>query len=124
MTRYDRDLVELLVPTIWDRSYAWGIQRDDGPDIDMPGAPRGKKNDHNTLWAHLADIRRAWDWALLTKREAQAVVLCGGMGLTHREAGRVLGIDRSNVQRGFDRGIGRLVDYLNGTRIIEDEEEE
>lgn len=115
MSAYTRELVEGLLPTIWDDGYVWGMVNEREPDPDMPKT-KGAKNTKNTLWAHLVDIRRAWVNApSMTLREMQALLLCGGMDMTQTEAGHVLGVNRVSVQEAYERGVSRLCDYLNGT---------
>jgi len=62
MSRYDRELVERLLPAVWDESYAYGME---APLAPPPGMPRAKADPSkgNTLWAHLSDIRTAWRMA-------------------------------------------------------------
>src|SRR5690606_16497543 len=59
VTAYDRRLVELLLPAVWDADAAYGIRSPTAPDADMPKGtvdPRAA----STLFAHLADIRQGW----------------------------------------------------------------
>lgn len=124
MSSYTREMVQELVPTIWDRQYVWGMVDDERPDPDMPKA-KGPKNAKNTLWAYLADIRVAWDRAPLSIKERQALVLCGGLDLNFVLGGVVLGIRKQSAQERYERGIGKLTDFLNGTsNTVDDEDEE
>lgn len=122
---YTRELVELLIPTIWDAEACWGLTDERKPDIDMPKS-KAAKNEANTLWAHLIDIRIAWDRTgeQMTLEEAQAVVLCGGLGYPYADAGKLLGANKSTVMRRYERGVGILLDQLNGTSIVDQEQPE
>ncbi|MFE6098996.1 hypothetical protein ACFVQ4_03435 [Streptomyces laurentii] len=59
MTAYDRRLVEHLLPAVWDMEAAYGIRSPTAPDADMPTGSIDPRT-ASTLFAHLADIRRAW----------------------------------------------------------------
>src|SRR4051794_9825102 len=83
------------------------------PDPDMPKS-RAAKNRGNTLWAHLADIRRAWTGAPLSYGESVALVTCGGLGMSYAEAGRLFDTPRNTMMYRYEGGIGKLVAFLNG----------
>jgi hypothetical protein len=63
---YDRELVERLIPAVWDSSYAYGMDEPRPPDPDMPRA-RPNPKWGCTLFAHLADIQMGWRHAPLTR---------------------------------------------------------
>ena len=117
---YDRPMVELLLPTIWDRGYAWGMVDEMKPDPDMPKGTTIPKSG-GTLWAHLVDIRKAWDQAAITRDDRAALVLVGGMGMTHKLAALYAGTSRSTITRRFERGVGILTAWLNGGEYSEEE---
>lgn len=113
MSRYDRRLVELLLPAIWDEDYAYGMRDPLAPDADMPRAAKNPK-ESNTLYAHLADIRLAWRKVDLNDDERRALLLLHGLGLTQRDAGRVLDVSHQTIGRWNDRAVGLVTAWLNG----------
>lgn len=44
----------------------------------------------------------------LTTRQRQAVILCFGYGLSHAEAGELIGTSRSSIQSHVERGMAKL----------------
>ena len=115
---YTRQLVEKLLPAIWDEEYAFGMREETAPDPDMPKGSVDKSHS-NTLYAHLADIRYAWPRTSLALTERQAVLLRYGLDLTTREAGELLGCDHTTVTRREERAVGKLTASLNGERYVE-----
>lgn len=120
MSSYERELVEKLTPTIFDRHYAWGMVDELRPDPQMPKS-KAQKNQGNTLWAHLADIRSAWAGAALTFKERRAVVMHYGLGWDHRHVAEHEGTSRQAVTERLAVAIGKLCDFLNGTDNYADE---
>ncbi|GGK13430.1 hypothetical protein GCM10010124_02470 [Pilimelia terevasa] len=114
MTNYDRRLVERLLPTVWDPYAAYGITDSTAPDPDMPRA-RVDPAIRGTLYAHLADIKTGWQRAPLRPEERQAVLLYYGLDQDQRHIAHVQGVTRQTVGERVDRGVGRIVDCLNGT---------
>ena len=111
---YDRDLVQRLLPSVWDPLFVFGgLEDPTAPDPDMP---RNKANPKaaNTLYAMLADIKRAWHRAPLELAERRALFLHAALGLKKSEAGRWLGFTRDVTLNRIDSGVGKLVDYLTG----------
>jgi hypothetical protein len=118
---YDRRLVESLVFTIWDGASVYGLKNDQAPEPDMP---KGYKNpkESNTLWAHLIDIRIAWEWAMkggLTLDELRAVFLRYGCDWKLDQIGYNQGVNQSTAQRRAERGVGKLMAHLNGAEYID-----
>ncbi|MEU8327276.1 sigma factor-like helix-turn-helix DNA-binding protein [Micromonospora sp. NPDC048839] len=113
MSSYDRPMVEHLLPTAWDSSFAFGLVNPTMPDPDMPKAKANPKHG-NTLYAHIADIKSTWKRAYIPLEERQALVLRYGMGCLEREIGVILGVPRRTVSDRLVRGVGRIVAHLNG----------
>lgn len=110
---YDRELVEALVPGIWDEAYCYGMQVENAPDHDMPRGSTNKATG-NVLAAHLADIRSAWKRAPLSLGEKQAIFLVVGQDWTQGEAGRHLNVPQRTISHRVYTGVGKLVALLNG----------
>lgn len=112
---YSREMVERLVPAIWDSTAAWGMANPYEPDVEMRGFKSASNpKESGTLWAHLADIRRAWERAPLTMPERRAVISVYGLDMTQTEAAVVLKLPRTTVQHHAETGVGRLTAWLNG----------
>ena len=62
------------------------------------------------LFASIPDIEPGLAGALaaITERQRQCVVLIAGFGLTHREVGALLGLERSSIQNHYERGMSKL----------------
>ncbi|MEV4642800.1 hypothetical protein AB0J80_36210 [Actinoplanes sp. NPDC049548] len=110
---YTRELVEQLMPAVWDRDAARGMTNPTAPDPDMPRAKPNPKQS-NTLYAHLADIHTAWHSAPLTLAERHALFFRYALDLPHTAIGVALGIRRQSATERIDSGIGRIVACLNG----------
>ena len=76
---YDRELVERLLPAVWDEAAVYGIPVPQAPPQDMP---RGSVNPAhgNTLYAHLADIHAGWEKTDLNQKKRQALLVHFGLG--------------------------------------------
>jgi hypothetical protein len=111
---YDRQLVELLMPAVWDRAYCYGMQQENAPDPDMPRSASNKATG-NTLAAHLADIRRAWQRTPLTHNERKALLLAYGFDMKQADIAPYVGVSQPRVSTLISNGVGRIRDWLNGT---------
>lgn len=109
---YDRELVKSLLPAVWDTQFVWGMRVENAPDKDMPRSQSNKATG-NTLAAHIVDIKRAWDGAILTKRERQCLLLTYGVDWGQKEAAAELGISQPAVSQFLLSGVGKLVAFLN-----------
>lgn len=118
---YDRRMVERLLPAVWDHGYDYGMQDEFTPAPDMPKA-RANKAHGNTLYAHLADIRRAWRKAEVPQVQRQVLVLRYGLDMPVQEIAALLGVSRKTVSRRDDDGIGRVAAWLNGDEYADDYE--
>lgn len=119
MTTYKRPLVEHLLPAVWDQSYAFGMENPLSPDPDMPKAKPDPKVG-GTIYAHLADIRRAWSRAEVPQVERQALLLHYALGWTDAEIGKHGGCGKSTICERRERGVGRLAAFLNGVPFDSD----
>ena len=137
MSSYDRALVERLLPAVWDKDYAYGMEnptapqpvkgcqvhakRDGTPKEDCaccdPATRKATSNPKlgNTLYAHLGDIHAAWRCAGLSLDERRVLLLRYGMDWREREISAQLGVPQQTVSDRLVRGVGRLVSHLNGT---------
>lgn len=110
---YDRATVELLLPAVWDSEYAYGMRNPTAPDPDMPTGTVDKKNG-GTLFAHLADIRSAWNRAPLTLEQRRALLMRFGFDMQQKEIAAREGTYKMAVSRTVESGVGALVGWLNG----------
>lgn len=116
---YSRELVETLIPALWDGHYAYGLPKPDSmPDPDMP---RGWTNpkEGNKHFAYIADIKSAWAGAPLSPDERRALILRYGMDMTEDMVGHFLGSPRTTIQYRLYKGVGKLVAHLNGGEFVE-----
>lgn len=120
---YNADAVKLLLPAVWDESYAYGLpDREDAPDKDMPKAA-GHKARANSHWAYIADIKAAWKRTPLTNDERRALVLYFGMGMSQSDAGLIEGVNKSTVNRRLDSAVNKILAFLNGANMTQEETE-
>jgi predicted DNA-binding protein (UPF0251 family) len=110
---YTRELVESLIPAVWDESYCYGMRVENAPDGDMPRASANKATG-NTLAAHIADIKTGWAKAPLSVEEQRAVLLCYGMDWTQSDAAYNQGVSQQTISNRLYVGIGKIVATLNG----------
>ena len=115
---YDRQLVELLMPAVWDEAYCFGMQVENAPDADMPRSQPNKATG-NTLWAHLADIRIGWQKAPLTIEERRALFLTYCMDWTQREIAFNQSCSQKTISNRLYTGVGKIVAQLNGGDFME-----
>jgi DNA-directed RNA polymerase specialized sigma24 family protein len=113
MSTYTRELVEQLLPAVWDHSLAYGMDNPAVPDPDMPKAAPDKSHG-NTLYAHLADIHTGWAWAPLTSAERRALLLRYGLDWPNAAIARHEAVGQSTASERVTRGVGRIVATLNG----------
>jgi hypothetical protein len=82
---YTEVQVESLMPSVWDREYAWGVYNPQAPDADMPTAKYKSPKESTTFWCGLIDIRTAWVHAPLTMPERRTLLLHYGFGWEPQE---------------------------------------
>jgi DNA-directed RNA polymerase specialized sigma24 family protein len=118
---YDRALVEQLLPAVWDETFAYGMANPTAPDPDMPRSKPDPKTG-GTLFAHLADIKRAWGLTDLAHEERVVLLLCWGLDWTQQEIADEQGVTQQAVSKRLERGALRLVAFLNGKACEETED--
>jgi RNA polymerase sigma factor (sigma-70 family) len=111
---YSVELVEHLLPAVVYRDTAYGMTGLAAPE---PGMPKGQCDPARggTLFAHLADIRTAWDRAVLPLDQRKALFLHIVVGWAAAEVAQELGCSERTVNRYVERGLSRMTDYLNGS---------
>lgn len=116
---YTGELVERLLPAVWDDAYYWGLRVENAPDIDMPRGTTNKATG-GTLAAHIADIKTAWTCSTLTLGQRQALFLCLGLDWTQVDASVVLGVTQTAVRKRLLAGLTALATTLNGcaTKVV------
>lgn len=114
---YTKDLVRRLLPAIWDRHFLAesGHASTAKTPYDYSRRAHRMRSEDHTAWAWAIDVRRAWKHAPLTKKQRQAVVVCGGLDLEYTEAGDVLGVAPNTAQVNFERGLEHLLDHMTGS---------
>ena len=115
---YTRELVEFLLPAVWDQDAHLGMVQPTAPPQDMPRGSTNKATS-GTLAAHLVDIRSAWAKADLAIEERQALLLRYGLDMTESFSAFWLDRPRTTVQYHLYKGVGKLVAQLNGTEFVE-----
>lgn len=118
---YNDDAVRLLLPAVWDESYAYGLpDRDDAPEKDMPRTASNKARSNNH-WAYIADIKTGWERSPLTRDERRSIFLSYAMGWTQRAIATHEGVSVSVVNDRINNGVKKITARLNGARIVEEE---
>lgn len=116
---YNRELVEFLLPAVWDPDAHLGMIQPFAPPADMPRGSTNKATG-NTLYAHLVDIRDAWRRTDLTTKERQTILLRFGVDLTEKEVGAMQGVSQQAISVRLFTGIGKIVAQLNGDEFSEE----
>jgi DNA-directed RNA polymerase specialized sigma24 family protein len=111
---YQRELIERLIPTLWDETYAYGMSNPNQADADMPKV-KTAKNETCTLFAHLADIKAAWQRAELRDEERAVLLLQYGLDWSQDEIALHQGVTQQAVSYRAKRGVGLLMAWLNGS---------
>lgn len=110
---YSETLVEALIPSIWDRTFAWGLQNDHAPDPDMPKVKYKSPKEATTFWTHLIDIRIAWERCALTMPERRALLLAYGLGMEQSEIAINQVVSQQAISKRLTKGVDKLTDWLN-----------
>lgn len=111
---YNRELVDLLLPAVWDESYCYKLpSKENAPDSDMPKGTVNKAHGNN-LAAYVADIKIGYDRAGLTFKEKRAVVMHYGLFWPIRDVAYHEGVSRQAVEARLFSAIGKIVARLNG----------
>lgn len=122
MSTYTRELVEQLLPAVWDSSFAYGMTNPTAPDPDMPKAHLDKAHG-NTLYAHLADIRTGWQRAPLRPAERRALYLRYGLDWPQKHIARHERASEPTTSERIARGVGCIVAKLNGEEADDENSE-
>lgn len=112
---YSPELVEQILPAVWDEDVVWGVQNPHSPDPDMPRS-KGSPKEANTLWAHIGDVRWAWSEAFLPATERRALFLTYVMGWTQEEIGFNQEVSHQAVSKRIKKGLERLTNWLNNDK--------
>ena len=110
---YSERMVEQLLPSVWDRTYAWGVQNPEVPDPDMPKAKYKSPKEATTFWTHLIDVRMAWERAPLTMYERRAILLHFALGWEQDEIAFNQEVSQSTVSRRITKGVDLMTRWLN-----------
>lgn len=114
---YTRELVEALLPAVWDADFCFGMKVENAPDADMPRGWTNKATG-NTLAAHIADIKRGWQKAPLSLDERRALLLCYGLDWTQEDAATNQGVSQQTISNRLYSGVGKVVATLNGDSAL------
>lgn len=119
---YTEDAVKLLMPAVWDESYAYGIPlRDDAPDKDMPKGP-GNKARSNSHWAYIADIKTGWEKTPLTHLERRALLMAYGLGWTQTNIANYEGVAQKTISVRLSGATKKIAARLNGAAFVDEED--
>lgn len=118
---YNADAVRLLLPAVWDESYAYSLpEPDNAPEQGMPRAAANKST-RNSHWAYIADIKTGWEKTPLTRDERRAIFMRFGLAWTQGDIAFHERVDQSTVSRRINTAISKIVARLNGAQISEEE---
>ncbi len=110
---YPEELVEHLLPTIWDDSFVLGMRNPTAPDPDMPKAKYTDPRGATDFWCHLIDIRRAWESDVLTGPERVALVRYYHEGYTQQEIADQEQVSKKTINKRIREGVRALSAYLS-----------
>lgn len=108
---YTRELIESLIPAIWDEDFCYGVTSDTAADPDMPRGSTNKAHG-STLLAHIADIKVAWKKAPLRLEEKRALILAFGLDWGQQEIAQELGATQSAISKWITSGTLKLLASL------------
>ncbi|AFU62024.1 hypothetical protein phiHau3_47 [Streptomyces phage phiHau3] len=115
---YQRAHVEHVLPYLFDAEAAYGIKAEVYVEDGMPkGYSDPSKG--NSVYASLADARRAWRLADLTERERQSIFLRYVFDEAQEVIAAYLGVRRQTVAYYLERGVGKLTAWLNGETYVD-----
>jgi DNA-directed RNA polymerase specialized sigma24 family protein len=118
MSVYTRELVEQLLPAVWDHNTAWGMTNPTAADPDMPRTTTDPAH-AGTLYAHIADIRTGWEQAALSSAERRTLLMRYGLDWRHKTIARHEHVASSAVTKRLAQGVGRIAQTLNGEQAEE-----
>ncbi|MGW1040072.1 hypothetical protein [Streptomyces sp. NPDC002547] len=118
MGNYQRADVERVLPYLYDAEAAYGIKSEVYVEDGMPkGYSDPSKG--NTIFASLADVRRAWDKAPLSEVEAQAVFRRYVWDDILEDIAAVQAVTPRAALYRVERGVGKLTAWLNGETYVD-----
>lgn len=118
---YTEEQVRILLPAVWDESYAYGIPaQPTDPDKDMPSAA-GNKARSNSHWAYIADIKAGWAKTDLTHKERRALLMQFGLGWPQPMIAGHEGVSKQTINVRIDNAIKKIKARLNGESLDEEE---
>ncbi|WP_329022468.1 MULTISPECIES: hypothetical protein [Streptomyces] len=118
MSGYDRRLVETLLPAVWSTETAYGLRSPTAPDADMPKGTTDPRS-ADALFAHLADIRRAWKSCPLSRGERRALFLRYALDWPDELIAARDRITGRAVRYRLERGIGKMACWLSGRDYVD-----
>ncbi|MEU6057011.1 hypothetical protein [Streptomyces sp. NPDC047097] len=118
MSRYQRAGVEHVLPYLFDAEAAYGIKSEVYVEEGMPKGYSDPSHGHS-VFAALADIRRAWRMADLSLVERQAVLLRYVLDLELKVIAAFQAVEPSTAMRRHERGVGKLAAWLNGEAYVD-----
>lgn len=115
MSTYDIELVEHMLPVLWDEeARATGIRSPLAPNPEMPKA-KGNPAHMGTHHAMAADLDRAWRRAPLSTRQRRAVLMGYGFGMEQKEIAWREGVTQQAVSLRIRGALYAICNWLNGT---------
>lgn len=111
---YTTELVESLIPAIWDEDFCYGVTSDTAADPDMPRGSTNKAHG-STLLAHIADIKMAWATAPLRLEERRALLLAFGLDWSQLEIAANQGCRRQTIADRITSGTAKMLAALGGS---------
>ncbi|OII63783.1 hypothetical protein BJP39_09930 [Streptomyces sp. CC77] len=106
------------VPAVWSPEAAYGLRNPAAPDADMPKGSVDKRA-ADSLFAHLADIRRAWTACPLELGERRALLLRFALDWPDVMIAARDGVTDRAVRYRVERGVGKLAAHLNGRDYVD-----
>lgn len=117
---YTDEAIKLLLPAVWDETYAYGLPRqDDAPEEGMPKSASNKARG-NSHWAFIGDIKTGWEKTPLSIDERRALILTYGLGWTQKDSAINQGVVKSVINDRIQSGIKKITARLNGASIEEE----
>ncbi|AUG87232.1 sigma factor [Streptomyces phage Omar] len=115
---YQRTDVEQVLPYLYDAEAAYGIKSEIYVEDGMPkGYSDPSKG--NSIFASLADVRRAWDHGPLSAVEKQAVFMRYVLDDILGDIAGHQGVSERGALYRVERGVGKLTAHLNGDKYID-----
>ena len=110
---YTVESVTALLPGVWDESIALNDANPYAPDPEMPTATKDPRR-LNDKWVMVADVQVAWRKAPLTLHERQALFCTCLLLESDPDTAHIMGTTYGSVVEHREKGLLKLVAYLNG----------